>query len=69
MIFFTTIMITNCFEHIKSGLACKNKQGSISMEFKEIFHYMLKTRDNKDYNVGLRFPQGFFQQEHIYDLI
>ncbi len=65
MIFFTTIMITSCFEHI-SGLACKNKWGSISREFKEIFDYMLKIRDNVDYNVGLHFPQGFSTRTHIW---
>jgi hypothetical protein len=57
-------MITSCFEHI-SGLACKNKWGSISREFKEIFDYMLKIRDNVDYNVGLHFPQGFSTRTHI----
>lgn len=58
-------MITSCFEHIKSGLACKNKWGSISKEFKEIFDYMLKIRDNEDYNVELHFPQGFSTRTHI----
>jgi hypothetical protein len=65
MIFLTTIMITSCFEHIKSGLACKNKWGSISKEFKEIFVYMLITRDNEDCNVGLHLPQGFPTRTHI----
>jgi hypothetical protein len=58
-------MITSCFEHIKSGLACKNEWGSISKEFKEIFDYMLKTRDNEDYNVGLHLPKVFQQETHI----
>jgi hypothetical protein len=32
---------------MKNGLACKNKWGTISKEFKEIFDYMLRTKDNE----------------------
>jgi hypothetical protein len=50
---------------LKVGLHATNKWGSISMEFKEIYDCMLKTRDNKDYNVGLHLPQGFSTRTHI----
>jgi len=66
MIFFTTIMITSCFEHMKNGLACKNKWGTMSKEFKEIFDYMLRTKDNEHYNVGLHLSQGFSTRTHIW---
>lgn len=59
-------MITSCFEHMKNGLACKNKWGTISKEFKEIFDYMLRTKDNEHYNVGLHLLQGFSTRTHIW---
>jgi hypothetical protein len=50
---------------MKNGLACKNKWGTISKEFKEIFDYMLRTKDNEHYNVGLHLLQGFSTRTHI----
>jgi hypothetical protein len=43
------VMVPSFSQHMKNGLACKDKWGSIFKEFKKIFDYMSRTWHNEDY--------------------
>jgi len=64
---FAIVMATRCFQHMKIGLACKDKWKIVVKEFQKIFNYMLRGRCtlwwfniNKNY-IPYKLIQDFFK--------